>query len=131
MERMERESQHKIAYRQRESRRHAAQRRAAELCAAELCAAERRAAEHQDAGPSVTTHIFPQPEPDTPRIRTLPNTQPEPGIGDDDEPVTPVPTRKARTNHQGGDGSGPAANITTADLLHLEHRLLARRPQKL
>jgi hypothetical protein len=48
-----------------------------------------------------------------------------------EELVTPVPTRKARTNHQGRDGSGPAANITTADLLPLEHRLLVRRPQKL
>jgi hypothetical protein len=64
MERMERESQHKVADRQRESRRHAAERRAAELYAAErraaehqeaeLYAAERRAAEHQDAGPVTT-----------------------------------------------------------------------------
>jgi hypothetical protein len=78
--------------------------------------------------------IFPQPEPDSPRIHTLPNTpepepEPESGLGDDDVPVTPAPTRKANTNHQGGDGPGPAAHVTTADLEQLEQRLLARLQQ--
>jgi hypothetical protein len=81
--------------------------------------------------------IFPQPEPDSPRIHTLPNTpepepEPEPELGVNDEPMTPVPTRNARANHDGVAGSnpGPAANITAADLLQLEQRLLARLGQQ-
>jgi hypothetical protein len=68
--------------------------------------------------------IFPQPEPDTPRIRTVSNT---PEVEGHDEPATPVPQRTTGANDDGVET--PTAGVTAADLIRMEQRLLAHMQQ--
>jgi hypothetical protein len=71
--------------------------------------------------------IFPQPEPDTPRVRTVSNT---PEVDGRDEPVTPVPQRTTEANEVNDDGAEtPTAGVTAADLIRMEQRLLAHMQQ--
>jgi hypothetical protein len=72
--------------------------------------------------------IFPQPEPDTPRVRTVSNT---PDAEGHDEPVTPVPRRATGANELEANQDGaepPTAGGAAADL-RMEQRLLAHMQQ--
>jgi hypothetical protein len=88
-----------------------------------------RANVHSNLTVPADGEIFPQPEPDIPRVRTVSNT---PEAEGHDEPVTPVPRRATGANELEANQDGaetPTAGVTAADLIRMEQRLLAHMQQ--
>jgi hypothetical protein len=71
--------------------------------------------------------IFPQPEPGTPRVRTVSNT-PEADVTHE-EPATPTGANDVNQDGPETPTAGATAGVTAADLIRMEQRLLAQMHQ--